>query len=194
MLNVIAGLHGTGAVVPPAPVQAYESIQTITVTSSQAAIEFTSIPSTYKHLQIRAIAKNVTTGAADYDNLNMQVNTDTAANYSWHYIQSQAAGTPGASAGSSTSFCTVGGIERSGTGQTSGFSGLVLDILDYQNTNKYKTFRAISGTEYNGTYAYLLFTSGNWRSTTAISSIKFVVNTGVNFATYTSFALYGIKG
>ena len=173
---------------------AYESIQTITLGSAQANIEFTSIPSTYKHLQIRAIAKNVTTGAADYDTLRMTVNSDTATNYSSHYIQTQAGGSIGAAADVSKAYYYAGGLIRSGTGQSNAFTGMVLDILDYQNTNKYKTFRCLSATEYNGTYAFFLLTSGNWRSTSAISSIKFFADTAANLAQYSSFALYGIKG
>jgi len=45
----------TSAVVGPGD---YESIQTVTVGStSQSSISFTSIPSTYKHLQIRYISR-----------------------------------------------------------------------------------------------------------------------------------------
>ena len=174
---------------------AYDSIATVTLSSGQASIEFTSIPSTYKHLQIRAIAKNVTTGAADYDAIRMTVNSDTGSNYTWHSIESQAASNLVASAAASypTAFYRSGGIMRSGTGQTNAFTGAIIDILDYQNTSKYKTFRGMSGTEYAGTYAYLLFTSGMWQSTSAITSIKFVVDTAANFAQYSSFALYGIK-
>lgn len=185
-------MFGAAASVAGGP--SYESIQTITLTSSQANIEFTSIPSTYKHLQIRAIVKNVTTGAADYDTLRMTVNSDTSTNYSSHYIQTQASSSIGAAADVSTAYYYAGGLMRSGTGQSNGFTGMVLDILDYSSTDKYKTFRSISGTEYNGTYAFLLLTSGSWRSTSAISSIKFFANTAASLAQYSSIALYGIKG
>ena len=193
MLNVISGLMA-GGVSTPAVSPSYESIQTITLGSAQSAIEFTSIPNTYKHLQIRAIAKNVTTGAADYDTLRMTVNSDTSTNYSSHYIQTQAAGSLGAAADVSKAYYYAGGLMRSGTGQSNAFTGMILDILDYSSTSKYKTFRSISGTEYNGTYAFLLLTSGAWRSTSAINSIRFFVDSGANLAQYSSIALYGIKG
>jgi hypothetical protein len=44
------------------------------------------------------------------------------------------------------------------------------------------------------TNGYILFTSGSWRSTSAISSIKLYTTTSRNFLQYSSFALYGIKG
>ena len=52
--NAIAGLYAGG--VPPVTT-AYESIATTTLSSTQATITFSSIPSTYEHLQIRWIAK-----------------------------------------------------------------------------------------------------------------------------------------
>ncbi len=47
---ITAGLYGTG--VPPVT-SSYESIATSTATGS--SITFSSIPSTYKHLQVRAL-------------------------------------------------------------------------------------------------------------------------------------------
>ena len=46
-----------------APSGAYDSIATASGTGSSATISFTSIPSTYTHLQIRGIW-NTTTGSA----------------------------------------------------------------------------------------------------------------------------------
>lgn len=178
----------------PRITSSYESIATITVGSPQAAIEFTSIPSTYKHLQIRGIFKNVTTGAADYDALRVQYNTDTAANYSYHFLKGEGVGSGGAGGAASTSFIQFGSVMRSGTGQTSAFSAGVIDILDYANTSKYKTQRALIGTEFNALYPYIDLSSGLWQSTSAVTSIKIYINTAVNFAQYSSFALYGIKG
>jgi hypothetical protein len=173
---------------------AYESIATVNVGSPQAAIEFTSIPGTYKHLQIRAIAKNVTTGAADYDVMRIQYNTDTATNYAWHYLKGEGVGSGGAAAGSTVAFMYGGSIMRSGTGQTSAFSTSIIDILDYANTSKYKTQRWLNGTEFNANYPWLGLGSGVWQSTSAVTSIKIYIDTAVNFAQYSSFALYGIKG
>ena len=192
MLNVISGLLSGGAAAGGGT--SYESIATITVGSPQASIEFTSIPSTYKHLQIRGIMKNVTTGAADYDAIRIQYNGDTATNYAWHYLKGEGVGSGGAGAGSSVAFMDGGSIMRSGTGQTSAFSASIIDILDYANTSKYKTQRWLEGTEFNALYPWLALGSGLWQSTSAITSIKIYINTGVNFAQYSSFALYGIKG
>jgi hypothetical protein len=75
------------------------------------------------------------------------------------------------------------------------FGSGVVDILDYKNTNKNKTIRSIGGYDINGSgsgYAYTSFYSGNWRSTSAVTSITFTMVAG-DYAQYSSFALYGIK-
>ena len=53
--NIVAGTFSAGV----APVtSSYESIATVSVGSGgQSSIVFSSIPSTYKHLQLRAIAR-----------------------------------------------------------------------------------------------------------------------------------------
>jgi hypothetical protein len=95
-----------------------------------------------------------------------------------------------AEAGVSTSQATVG-YYVSGT---SIYNGFVIDILDYANTNKYKTIKSLNGTDTNGG-GLILFDSSSWRSTAAITSIKFFskdISRDLN--QYSSFALYGIKG
>jgi len=72
------------------------------------------------------------------------------------------------------------------------YNGLVIDVLEYGNTNTYKTLRGLGGEDANGS-GYISLNSGNWRSTAAITAIKIYPDTG-NFKQYSSFALYGIKG
>ena len=67
------------------------------------------------------------------------------------------------------------------------------DILDYKSTSKFKTTRSLGGFDNNGS-GIVHFTSGLWRSTNAVSSIKLYPQQGGIFAQYTSIALYGIKG
>jgi hypothetical protein len=171
---------------------AYDSIATATVGTS-GVVEFTSIPSTYTHLQIRAITRN-SSGSTDVSDVLMQVGSanspDTGTNYSRHEM----AGTgSAASAGgaANSSFIFVSPSPRNGN--ASGiFGSFVVDILDYTNTNKNKTIRTLSGTDMNGS-GYVYIASGNWRNTAAINYIRLYISS-VNFVTGTQFALYGIKG
>jgi hypothetical protein len=99
-------------------------------------------------------------------------------------------------AGAGTSRTSIGGgLVLSGGGPASDFAVAVIDILDYANTNKYKTYRVLSGVDTNGTspVGYVDFESALWLSTSAVNSITITLPSG-NYAQYSQFALYGIKG
>ena len=175
----------------------YESIQTITVGSGgSASIEFTSIPSTYTHLQIRSIARS-TNGSTNGISTYVRFNSDTGSNYSYHGLTTyQGAGSAIDVFGAANStFALAGTMPNSGL-LSNMFDGTVIDILDYANTNKYKTTRSLSGYDMNGAttgYNYLGLYSSSWRSTSAVSTIT-LLGASNDFAQYSSFALYGIKG
>ena len=174
----------------PRITSSYESIATYTLSSSQTSITFSSIPSTYKHLQLRWIAKTDRTETDDV--VFMQFNSDTAANYSWHFLRGNGS-VALASASTSTSNVAVQYGATGNSGATDIFAGAVVDILDYQNTNKNKTVRSLQGMDLNGS-GWIYFQSGNWRSTSAVTSITLDQQYGSNFTQYSQFALYGIKG
>lgn len=163
----------------------YESIATATGTGSSGTISFTSIPSTYRHLQIRAISLVATTDQILY----MTFNSDTGSNYASHLFSGNGVGGGAAYGLSSQTSMRIFG-QTYGLGTTAP-TATVTDVLDYANTNKYKTMRSLGGTDRNGT-GEIQLASGLWMNTTAISSIQ--LTTTANFTTTTKFALYGIKG
>lgn len=186
MLNNIVGLLAPQVA---ASTNSYESIMTATGTGSSGTISFTAIPATYKHLQIRFLTRS--TRSATSSNIFIGFNSDTTTgNYYGHMIEGNgSAASASAKIGTSTSFMSA----TSAASNTSGiFSGGVIDVLDYANTNKYKTSRGLSGYDANGS-GLLYLASGLWMSTAAISSIQITDPLG-NFATGSQFALYGIKG
>ena len=166
----------------------YESIATVTVGTAQTSITFSSIPSTYKHLQIRGIGKS-DSSAATY--VSIQFNGYNAANYSIHELSGDGST---ASAYGAANFVGVVADPIVGTAYSNVFTGFVMDILDYQNTNKYKTTRYLGGHDTNSTNPYIFMTSGSWRNTAAISSITMVFSDSRKWNTYSQIALYGIKG
>ncbi len=167
----------------PRITNSYESIATVTLGSAQSTVTFSSIPSTYKHLQIRCISKNT---SADYT-IRAQFNGDTGSNYSQHGLTGN---------GSSTSVYATAPDTNVPFGVSAGtatsvFNAAVIDILDASSTTKYKTTRALFGWDANGSGSVGLL-SGSWRSTSAITSIVLSSFTG-NFAQHSTYALYGIK-
>ena len=182
---ITAGLFSVGV----APVtNSYESIATTTVSTPVSSVTFSSIPSTYKHLQIRAITRG---SASATDGWNANFNSDTGSNYYILHVLYGNGSSAGAYAGGTFTEVQLGDIVGSSTTANS-FSASVTDILDYQDTNKNKTVRTIYGFDLNGSGTAAL-ASGLWMNTSAINSINLTVNSG-NFAQYSQFALYGIKG
>lgn len=174
----------------PRVTNSYYSIATTTVGSGGATtITFSSIPSTYTHLQIRNIAREKPSGDSLYDSLYATFNSDTGSNYSQHFLRGNGSAAQAGGSASQTS-TTLGGIEQGGNTANT-FGAGVIDILDYANTSKYKTVRSLFGYDANGS-GYIVLASGLWQSTSAITSITLTPING--FAQYSSFALYGIKG
>lgn len=170
-------------------------IATTTLGSATSSVTFSSIPGTYTHLQLRA---SLQTARVTYplDKIFWRFNSDTASNYSAHGVWGD-----GASATSAVENTTaISGFDNfttTASPSSLGFGVLILDILDYANTDKYKTTRALSGFDVNGTVSgfggRVGLTSGNWRSTSAITSITFTVDNAANFSADSQFSLYGVK-
>jgi hypothetical protein len=178
---ITAGLFGTGVA---ASTNSYESIATQSVGAGGAAsITFSSIPSTYKHLQIRFSAND-----DSQQDIFVRFNSDSATNYWRHYLYGQGSAVTAAADAAATNKLSLGY-----TSTTSNIFGAgVMDILDYANTSKNKTTRSLCGYDANGS-GYVILFSGLWSSTAAINSITAFPTSG-NFTQYSSFALYGIKG
>jgi hypothetical protein len=182
-------LAGNSVFVPYELPTSFESIATTTIGSDTSNVTFSSIPSTFTHLQLRIIGRSDRSN--NFDTMRLQLNADTGGNYAWHTLYGD-----GSSAGSSASINQVymsfdrlnGNLAGSGT-----FGALIIDILDYTNTNKYKTARNLGGADNNGT-GEIYFQSGLWQSTSAVTQIKVFPGVGTNFKQYSHFALYGIKG
>jgi hypothetical protein len=160
------------------------ALSTVTVPSGGAVeIEFTSIPNTYKHLQIRGITQqNVST---DWRGVYMNFNNDTGSNYWWQNLIGDGSN---AASGSSNSQTYLSGGVASGT--TGIWNPVYIDILDYASAKK-KVAKIFYGAERNTTPSFMEYQTGTWNNTSAITSIKFTVN-ATNFTQHTQLALYGI--
>jgi len=166
---------------------AFESIQSYG--GGGATIDFTSIPSTYKHLQIRFIARG--TSANVFITQGFRINSDTGANYANHRLVSTG-GVMYSQASTSDTQGYIGATAAASSPNANIYSGNVIDILDYSNTNKYKTIRLLSGVN-DGTNEEFQMRSAVWMNTAAITSVNLFLASG-SFNTNSSFALYGIKG
>jgi hypothetical protein len=157
-------------------------IAMVNVGTATPSVTFTSIPQTYKHLQIRFIAKT-TTANVNSDTTRISLNGNAITKN--HYLYGD--GTT-AYAGVGTNG-DVNNTPRAN--YTSVFGAEVVDILDYTSTTKNKTIRSLGGFDANGAGELALYSNLYATNTNAITSITLTASAN-NFAQFSQFALYGI--
>lgn len=162
---------------------AYELISTTVLSTAQTSVTISSIPSGYKHLQVRTMIYN--------DNSNglvrMRVNGDTtAANYRSHRLYGNGTSVQSTDY-TGNPFMYV--ADLSATAST--FAPGIIDILDYGVTTKNKTVRSLTG--FYGAGDVSMY-SGLWMSTAAVTSLTFLDNANYQINAGSRFSLYGIKG
>lgn len=181
--------------VTPVSLGDMDPIAMVELSSTTGSVTFSSIPATYTHLQIRGVASS---SRSDYivNNYCMRFNADTGNNYRNHAIQGGYSATPAvggnASGPESFIYMVTGVTGLAGGPQTA----LIIDILDYTNTNKNTVAKTLIGYDVNGTVGSyggaIALNSGLWLNTSAITSITLLPE-GHSWLAGTTFALYGIK-
>lgn len=174
-----------------APAGAYELIQTLALGSSSSSVTFSSVPSTFRHLQLRMVTRN-DRSAGNLTGIRMRFNGVSTASYSRHILQGFGSGTfSGASTSQTQIELDSSPTTATGTGI---FDAQIVDILDYANTSKNKTVRVLSGKHIDITNQNTIgLVSGAFLSTAAISSITIDLFSN-SFVAGTRVSLYGIKG
>lgn len=179
----------------------FESIATV-VGSGGQTLYFTSIPSTYKNLQIRGSMKDsnggTAGGAITAAPMYIRFNTDTGANYTSH----QAMGSGTAATSYNVVSATYGAIgstfSSANADENNMFSNVIIDIFNYTSTSQLKTVRYISGFDQNdvagGSPRSVSSGSVLWSGTpAAIATIRLDAPANL-FVSGSTFTLYGIKG
>jgi len=155
----------------------YTPIATTTLGSAAASYTFSSIASTYTDLVLIINGKTTASG----EQATVRYNSDTGNNYSATSIYGD--GSSAASGRSSNiSFVPNGWFNATVPATT------IIQVQNYSNTTTYKTSIMRS----NDTSSYIQANVGLWRSTSAINSIVIALSSGGNWATGTTFTLYGI--
>jgi len=167
----------------------YNLIEAQTLVSDTASVSFTSIPQTYTDLQLLVSSRIDRTGIAV--NMGLRFNSNSTG-----YLNLQAYAdftTSTASALYSSSLDQFGYWYTAGNGATaSTFTNQSVYISDYASS-KYKTISIDSASENNAIDASLLFMSGLWSNTSAITTITLTNYQGSNLKANSTFYLYGIK-
>lgn len=158
----------------------YDPIATTTLSSAQATITFSSIPSTYTDLRLVFSCTFSVAGQI----ANVRFNSDSGTNYSSTWLEGNG------SAASSYRTTNDTRIQFSnGAGTTTIPNLCILDIFSYAGSTNKTALQSVSG-DANGS-GYVFRTVNLWRSTSAINRIDLTTGSG-NFNTGTTATLYGI--
>jgi hypothetical protein len=158
----------------------YEPITSYTLTNATSSVTFGSIPQTYTDLILVVAASPTSNGVTGY----MQVNSDTASNYSMTGIRGNGSNVAAYRVSNNGNFF----FDYAGDTNTGTITVSTIHFLNYSSTSVYKTnlVRQSNAGDAVEMLAQL------WRSTSAITSINLFWSTG-NFAIGSTFTLYGIK-
>jgi hypothetical protein len=163
-------------------------IQTVTLGSNQANIDFNSIPQTYTDLLLVSSMRSSSSNAEDGW---IQFNGDTGGNYS--FIRLYATGSGSAQSDSFGGTGTAGRVTRivPSTYTANTFSSSQLYIPNYSvSGQKYISSETVEENNATGSAQFIYATT--WNGPAAITSIKLGVLGGSNFLQHSSASLYGI--
>ena len=165
----------------------YTLISSVTLGSGGAAnIEFTSIPQTYTDLLLKVSLRTSTSNS--FDMIKITFN-NSSSGYSYRSIYANGSGAFSYS-GSGSFFEYQDANGTSSTANT--FSNGELYIPNYAGSNN-KSASLDTVTEDNSSTAFIVPMALLWANTSAITSIKLITNSGLNFAQYATTYLYGIS-
>jgi len=170
-----------------APSGAYDSIATTTLGSTTASVTFSSIPSTYTHLQLRMSARSSFSFGSMFDSYMAFNGDNTYSGYKDHILYGNGSSVTAVSASSFNLSYITPGVNQT----ASVYNGVVVDILDYANTSKNTVARFLGGADLNGS-GNVVFGSILWPNTAAVNQIT--LSCDGSFVADSTFALYGIKG
>ena len=157
----------------------YTPIATNTLSSTASSVTFSSIPGTYKDLVLVSFPKRTTQADAA---IYAYPNSDTTGNLASHTGLYGDGTNASSNRRSNSNGVRVGVI---GTGEA---GTQIAQFMNYANTNVFKTVLSRE----NRAEEYAFANVSLWRSTTAITSLLIQVSDASNFASGSTFTLYGI--
>ena len=158
------------------------ALDKVTLTSNASDVTFSSIPSGYTDLVVVVMGASTTAGSST-NGLRWQINGDTGSNYSETQIYGDGS-TATSTRGTNATDIGAGLLMQTSAGY---FATNIISFMNYSNTTTYKTMLTRNGGASVSTAANIAL----WRSTSAITSIKFYRLTD-QLKSGSTFSLYGI--
>lgn len=185
----ILGIVSSGVIEQTSP--AFESIASFNGTGSSNEFDFTNIPQTYKHLQLRIYGRCGDASADNARGFNMYLNNTIASEYAYYTFHSNSGGTISTENFYPASGAFVYCIAQSQDGE---YGVGIIDFYDYADTSKHTHIKSLGGVAFgDSTYDRTHIGATSWDQTTAVNRIRMISNGG-NLNSGTRVSLYGIKG
>jgi hypothetical protein len=171
----------------------YEPIATQTLGSAATTVTFSSISGSFTDLVIVASIQSTASANAD-TRCWLRFNNDSATNYSTTYLLGNGIA---ASSARDTTRAQVDNVTTIST--TPQFTPVIYNVMNYSNATTYKTALQRSGQNNNtsgggGGGGILMGAAVSlWRSTSAITRVDLTCAVNGQFATGSTFTLYGVK-
>ena len=168
-----------------------DPIGSILFSTATTGATFYNIPQTYTHLQVRFLIASVGTNM-DWSWIINGVSSGTS--YAFRHLKSDGAGpTVSQIAYTSQPYGYLLRDEYSGGVPNGTYLSGIIDLLDYTNTNKYKTMKATYCSEQNSLTAGLIkHYSCIYESTSPVTRLD-LYNGYLSWGANSQFSLYGIK-
>jgi hypothetical protein len=161
----------------------YTPIATTTLGAAASDVTFSTISGAYTDLVL------VVNSIANSSNISSVIQVgngsiDTGSNYSATILY----GDGSSPASTRTTSGTAINLNFFAEATTTAPNIIIVHLQNYSNTTTYKTLLSRAGGAPSGVSAIV----GLWRSTAAINTIKISRSAAINYATGSSFTLYGI--
>ena len=156
------------------PTSTYVALATLTTSSNDASVVFSSIPATYRDLIFVTNGKRSTNTGGVLVYLNGDT---TQANYARMAVY-----------GNGTNDLSFSNNESEFVYMDNGDTVFRMQVMDYSATDKHKPVLARSDEASKWTFAI----AGRWANTDAVTSVEFASSSGY-FVDGTTFSLYGIE-
>jgi len=166
----------------------YEFISSTVLGSSQASVEFSSLPAGYRHFELRLVIRSAQ--VSTNDRLRLRLNGDSSSNYSW-VEQGGSASSTASIPSSITETVTYPGYIPAAGDPANCFGTSKILITDV-TASKFLTGNAITGFLTTGFATYQNLQGFTRKVNAALTSVTFTANG--SFAAGSRFSLYGYKG
>lgn len=170
---------------------AWEAIETTTLSGTSTGVTFSSLTTDYQHLMIKMIVRTDLNTTPGYDYVGVKFN-GTAND--WDVLA--AYGFNVALAGDNELNIATGKVRAAACDpiDSSTFGQMEVVIPNYQSTNQFHGFNSIGGTS-SVSNGYTQFAGSTWHaSTAAVTSVTLEPGAGTNFVAGSIFTIYGLRG